>query len=133
MIWLLAALQVAFIWIGWWVYNSYFTQPRHNHPPIFWNPVARALLIYGPSIGIVGLVIAAFFLTSHPWPFLIFTLVSWGYCGHKRKTAVPGHIMPVLTEDGVKLEAISTEELLEDIRSQKQAIFQSKNRTAQED
>jgi hypothetical protein len=126
MIWLLAVLQVAFIWIGWWVYNSYFTQPRHNHPPIFWNPLTRTLLIYGPSIGIIGLVIAAFFLTSHPWIFLFFTLAFWGYCGHKRKTTAPEHIMPVLTENGVKLEAVSTEELLKDIRAQN-------NRPAKED
>ncbi len=132
MIWLLAVLQVAFVWIGWWVYNSYFTQPKHNHPPIFWNPLIRTLLIYGPSIGIVGLVIASFFLTSHPWPFLIFTLVFWGYCGHKRKTAAPGHIMPVLTEDGVRLETVSTKELLKDIRTQKQGVPQN-NSHGQED
>lgn len=120
MIWLLAVLQVAFVWIGWWVYNSYFTQPRHNHPPVFWNPLIRTLLIYGPTIGIVGLVITAFFLTSHPWLFLLFTLAFWGYCGHKRKTAAPEHIMPVLTEDGVKLESFSAEELLKNIRGQKE-------------
>lgn len=41
--------------------------------------------------------------------------------------------MPVLTEDGIRLEAVSTKELLEDIRAQKKAISQSNNRTAQED
>ncbi len=132
MIWLLAVLQVAFVWIGWWVYNSYFTQPRHNHPSIFWNPLTRTLLIYGLSIGIVGLVIAAFFLTSHPWLFLFFTLVFWGYCGHKKKAVAPGHIMPVLTEDGVKLEPFSTEELLKDIRGPKREVAQN-NSQAQED
>lgn len=132
MIWLLAVLQVAFVWMGWWVYNSYFTQPRHNHPPIFWNPLTRTLLIYGPSIGIVGVAIAAFFLTAHPWLFMFFTLVFWGYCGHRRKVAAPGHIMPVLTEDGVTLEAVSTEELLKDIRAQKRETAQNNNQ-AQED
>jgi len=73
-----------------------------------------------------------FFLTSHPWLFLFFTLVFWGYCGHKRKTAAPGHIMPVLTEDGVKLESFSTEELLKDIRAQKRETAQ-KSSQAKED
>lgn len=134
MIWIFAILQVIFMRIGWWVYNSYFTEPRHNHPAIFWNPLGRTLLIYGPTVGIVGLVIAAFFLTSHPWFFLGFTLILWGYGGYKRKATAQGYIItPVLTEDGVVMEALSTEELLKDICAFRHEASQKKKSGVQED
>lgn len=133
MIWLLIILQIIFVKIGWWVYNAYYTQPKYNHPPIFWNPLARTLLVYGPLTGILGLVITAFFLTSHPWLFLFFTLAFWVYCGHKRNTALPGFVMPVLTEDGIKLEEVSAEEFLKDIRSQKRESSPNNNSQTQED
>lgn len=133
MIWLLIILQIIFVKISWWVYNAYYTQPKYNHPPIFWNPLARTLLVYGPLTGIFGLVITAFFLTYHPWLFLFFTLAFWVYCGHKRNTAPPGFVMPVLTEDGIKLEEVSAEEFLKDIRSHKRESSPNNNSQAQED
>ena len=134
MIWIFGIFQIIFIQIGWWGYNSYLTQPRHNHPAIFWNPLARTLLIYGPTVGIVGLVIAAFFLTSHPWFFLGFTLILWGYGGRKKKAAAPGYIItPVMTEDGVVMEALSTEELLKDIRAYRQEVSENRKNVIQED
>ncbi|MBK6896185.1 MAG: hypothetical protein IPH06_06310 [Alphaproteobacteria bacterium] len=134
MIWIFGILQVIFIQIGWWVYNSYFIQPRHNHPAIFWNPLLRTLLIYGPTVGIVGLVIAAFFLTSHPWFFLGFTLILWGFGGRKKKASAPDCIiMPVLSEEGVVMEAVSTDELLKDIRAFRHDSSQKKKNGAKED
>ena len=107
-------------------------QPKHNRPPIFWNPILCRLLVYGPFIGIIGLVISAFALTGHPWLFLLFTVIWWAYNGHKRKSSHQGYIMPVLTEDGVKLETISTEKLLEDIRAQKQETTRNNNQIREE-
>lgn len=127
MIWLLAILQVACVKIGWWVYQVYFTQPSYNHPSIFWNPLMRTLLIYGPSMGIVALAISAFFLTSHPWLFLVSTIVFWGYCGHKRNTAIQSHTIPSLSDKEVGIEPFSDEELLADIRKHKQEISQNKD------
>ncbi len=119
MIWVLGILQIISIKIGWWVYKVYFTQPPHNHPPIFWSYPMTILLVYGPSAGIVGLIIAAFFLTAHPWTFLVFTLLFWSYYGHKARSTTQSSIMPTLAENGVEFEPLSTEELLADIRAHK--------------
>lgn len=99
MILIFLILQVIFVKIGWWVYRVYFTEPKYSHPPIFWKPHMRLLLAYGPSTGMLGLAIAAFFLTTHPWYFLLFTLVFWGYCGHKYK-----HMSPSMTTAGASPE-----------------------------
>lgn len=127
MIWILGILQIFCVWIGWWVYRSYYTQPRYNHPAIFWNPLTRTLLTCGPTIGIVGLVITAFFLTAHPWIFLIFTLIVLGYNGRKSTTIAPEYAMPVLTEDDTQFEAFSTDNLLEDIRAHKLDVARNKS------
>lgn len=79
MIWIFLILQIILVRIGWWVYHTYFTQPRYNHPRIFWNPVARFILEYGPTTGIIGLVVAGFFFTSHPWLFLLLTVIVLGF------------------------------------------------------
>lgn len=133
MIWLLIILQIIFVKIGWWVYNAYYTQPKYNHPAIFWNPLARLVLSYGPLIGIVGLVVAAFFITDHPWMFLIFTLCWWIYCGHKRNTESSKLLMPVLTEDGIEMEMFTTEELVKDIDLAKRGNGHNKQNNTQEE
>lgn len=117
MIWILIILQMGLIKLGWWVYNSYFMQPQHLHPPVFWDPFTRFVLIFGPSVGIIILITAAFTLTPYFLLFLIFTIVWFGYSGHKNKSRMQKHLMPTLTKDGISMEEFSTEEILEDIRS----------------
>jgi magnesium-transporting ATPase (P-type) len=119
MIWILMLLQAVFMWIGWWVYNVYYTEPKHAHPSIFWNPLARAILAYVPTIGIFVLIVSAFFITNHPWFFLIFSVVLLLFSAHKMKKQETAHIMPVLTEDGIEFETFTTEELRNDIRKWK--------------
>jgi hypothetical protein len=86
MIWLFLILQAIFIQINWWAHNTYYFQPKYNHPAIFWNPLTRKILLGVPWWGIIGLAILAFFYTDHPWQFLLFTVVWWalmGYVGFK--------------------------------------------------
>ena len=57
-----------------------------------------------------------------------------GYGGHKRKPNAPGYIItPVLTEDWIEMEALSTEELLKDIRSFRQVSSKNKINVVEED
>ncbi len=131
MIWLLIIAQIILIQVGWWVYGSYFTQPKHNHPSIFWNPIARMLLVYGPTIGIIGTIALAFYLTDHGGLFLVLTLIWWGYSGYKRKKVSGGHenFMPILTEGGVKIAPSSSEDLLSDIRAHKNEVLNANTRS----
>ncbi len=102
MIWLFVIFQIIFIHINWWAYNAYYVQPQYNHPVIFWNPLARKLLLTLPWIGIIGLVVSAFFFTDRPWLFLFLTAAWWllmGYRGYKAiKVNDPEKIPPITTE-----------------------------------
>lgn len=82
-IWLLILLQIILIHTNWWAYNAYYMRPAFNQPQIFWNPLTRKLLLTLPWVGIIGLIVSAFFLTDHPWIFLLFTVSWWGMIGYR--------------------------------------------------
>ena len=58
-----------------WVMRNYYSQPKHNHPSIFWNKTSRMLLCNGPTIVIVTMVILAFFTIEYPWWFLFISFI----------------------------------------------------------
>lgn len=102
MIWLFVIFQIIFIHINWWAYNAYYMQPKYNHPAIFWNPLARKLLLTLPWIAIIGLAVSAFFYTHRPWLFLFFTAVWWiimGYRGYKAIKVNSMENMPPMTTE----------------------------------
>ncbi|MBL4803250.1 MAG: hypothetical protein JKY71_00150 [Alphaproteobacteria bacterium] len=77
MIWILFALQAALILLSGWVYQSYILKPKTDHPPIFWNPMARFALVTGVPFTLFGNIVLAFVFTLHPWWFLIFTILGF--------------------------------------------------------
>ena len=80
---ILVIVQVLNLLVYWWVGNVFFSQPRHNHPRIFWNPTARLLLGYGPLIMLALLVVLAFFVTRSPWWFLGLSFVALLACSQR--------------------------------------------------
>ena len=75
----LILIQMFLIRTGWWVYYSYITQPKYNHPMIFWNPLMRMALVVGPSTCAILLVVFSFYQNIHPWWFLLFSFGWWMY------------------------------------------------------
>lgn len=74
----LGLIQTLALLVYRWVGKSFFSQPRSNHPSIFWNPMARTALCLGPVIVIFGMVVLAFFITKSPWIFLAASVVLFG-------------------------------------------------------
>lgn len=74
MIWILGVFQVFAVAAAHWVYNVYISQPKYNHPPIFWNTLPRFLIVNVSLLAPITLVTCAFFLTDSPWAFLLFTV-----------------------------------------------------------
>ena len=81
MVWILVGFQVIASWALWWTYRVYHSQPRENHPSIFWNPLVRSMLIWLPFLITLGLPIVSFFLVDHPWEFVIFAIVAFFWTG----------------------------------------------------
>jgi hypothetical protein len=75
--WILVVAQVLNLLIYRWVGAAFLSQPRSNHPMIFYSPVARILLAYGPLVIMVTLIALAFVLTDSPWWFLAGSLALW--------------------------------------------------------
>ncbi|OFW87506.1 MAG: hypothetical protein A3J37_07285 [Alphaproteobacteria bacterium RIFCSPHIGHO2_12_FULL_45_9] len=113
---ILVIVQMLFMRISWWVYYSYMTQPRYNHPAIFWNPLVRTILIWGPFVGIASLFFVAFTMTSSPWWFVAFSIIWWMIGSKLHKPSQTGILMPTLSEDGITMEAFTPDELIQDIR-----------------
>jgi len=84
---ILMLLQAFLMRVNWWVYYTFITQPKYNHPPIFWNPFVRVILVSGPFIGIALLMFLSFFVTSSPWWFISLSVIWWvfGSKFHKPK------------------------------------------------
>lgn len=85
MIWMLLILQTVLLILSGWVYKSYFMQSKVNHPPIFWNPMARFMLVNGIPLALIGNTVLAFLLTDHPWWFAIASFVGFVVCVGKKQ------------------------------------------------
>ncbi len=66
-LWLLLAVSVATYW---WVGKVYISQPRFNHPALFWRSSIAKALVLGPQIVLAVVVIGGFFFTKSGWWFL---------------------------------------------------------------
>ena len=81
--WTLWAIQIVALLIYRWVGKVFFSQPRFNHPAIFWNPTSRFILCYAPMVVMAILVALAFFITQSPWWFLGFSFIGFVMCSTK--------------------------------------------------
>ena len=123
----LILIQMFLIRTGWWVYYNYTTQPKYNHPMIFWNPLMRLALVVGPTACAILLVVFAFHQNIHPWWFLLFSIGWWIYGSKLHKPKDDLFLMQTLTEDGIRMENFSKEEILDDIRAWNNESSQNKN------
>lgn len=73
---ILGVLQAIFLFTYRWVGMVFISQPKINHPRIFWNPTSRLVLCYGPLAMMAVLVALAFMLTESPWLFLGLTVAG---------------------------------------------------------
>ena len=46
------------------------SQPKFNHPQLFWNPVVAKTLVRAPLFGLGAVVIGGFVFTTNGWWFL---------------------------------------------------------------
>jgi len=66
-LWLLCVTSTL---LHWWVGKVYISQPRFNHPRIFWNPIMANTLTIAPQLGFLLTVIGGFILTGNGWWYL---------------------------------------------------------------
>jgi hypothetical protein len=74
----LSILQVLCILIYNWVTRNVFYQPEWDIPPIVrTNPALFKAIGVGVPILYVLDIVLAFFITNHPWYFLVFSVVLY--------------------------------------------------------
>lgn len=71
-----------------WVGAVYVSQPRENHPAIFWNPVAATALTILPFAGFILVAICGFIYTSAGWYYLAGSIISWLLPMLKNRSAI---------------------------------------------
>ena len=74
---MLGCLQLATLLLYRWVVRSFVSQPKYNHPAIFYNPTARLLLCNGPFVVGAVLIVLSFFMTMSPWLFLGLSIAGY--------------------------------------------------------
>jgi hypothetical protein len=87
-------LGLAFVMIAalhWWVAKAYLSQPRQNHPMIFWNPVRAAGLVIAPQVGFVLLVVLGFMFTNIGWWLLGVSVVTFIVLASRAKNKPQGN------------------------------------------
>ena len=67
MLWILFGVSAA---IYWWVGKVYVSQPKFNHPSIFWNPTRAKILLVSPPIGFLLTIVGGFIYTENGWWYL---------------------------------------------------------------
>lgn len=56
--------------IYWWVGKVYISQPKWNHPRIFWHTVRAKILMIAPQLGFLISLIGGFVYTQNGWLYL---------------------------------------------------------------
>lgn len=74
---LLGVCQLVFLALYRWVGKRYILVPKHEHPAIFWNKSIAMALCTIPTLGMLGTIVAAFFVTASPWSFLALSLLGF--------------------------------------------------------
>jgi hypothetical protein len=54
----------------WWVGKVFISQPRFNHPRLFWNPAVAKILTTAPLLGLGAVAIGGFIFTTSGWWYL---------------------------------------------------------------
>lgn len=54
----------------WWVGKVFVSQPKHNHPQLFWNPAVAETLVTAPLLGLGAVAVGGFLFTTSGWWFL---------------------------------------------------------------
>lgn len=67
---------IALLWYR-WIGRVFFFRPQWQHPAIFWNPIVRVILAFGPFVAMVVLVVCAFLFTRSPWLFVALSVGGW--------------------------------------------------------
>jgi hypothetical protein len=65
--WALFAVSAA---LYWWVGKVFVSQPKFNHPRLFWKPAVAKALVTAPLLGFGAVVIGGFVFTTSGWLFL---------------------------------------------------------------
>lgn len=66
-LWVLFGISAA---IYWWVGKVYISQPKFNHPSIFWSPMRAKILLLAPQVGFLLAVVGGFVYTENGWWYL---------------------------------------------------------------
>ena len=66
-LWIVFAVSAA---LYWWVARVYVSQPKFNHPRLFWNPAVATTFLAAPLLGLLAVAVGGFVFTSNGWWFL---------------------------------------------------------------
>lgn len=66
-LWILFAVSAA---LYWWVGKVFVSQPKFNHPQLFWNPAVAKALVTAPLLGLGAVAVGGFVFTTSGWWFL---------------------------------------------------------------
>lgn len=66
-LWILFAVSAA---LYWWVGKVFVSQPKLNHPQLFWNPTVANALVTAPLLGLGAVAVGGFVFTASGWWFL---------------------------------------------------------------
>lgn len=67
LLWILFVVSAALFW---WVGKAFVSQPRSNHPGIFWNSMVAKILVIAPLLGLGAVAVGGFVFTASGWWFL---------------------------------------------------------------
>jgi hypothetical protein len=66
-LWILFAVSTA---LYWWVGKVFVSQPKHNHPQLFWNQTVAETFVIAPLLGLGAVAVGGFVFTTNGWWFL---------------------------------------------------------------
>ena len=66
-LWILFGASAA---LYWWVGKVFVSQPKFNHPQLFWNPAVAKTLVAAPLLGFGAVAIGGFVFTANGWWFV---------------------------------------------------------------
>ena len=85
----LVILQLVLVLILRWIGKVYWSQPRHNWPALFQNPLMAIAVVWGALIAFGVNLFLAFAWTDFPWIFLLGSIVAFLFFALPRRLGSP--------------------------------------------
>ena len=74
LLWILFGINTL---IYYYVGRAVLSQPKHNHPMLFWSGGMKWAAMVVPPSGYLALIVAGFFLTDSGWMVLLASIIAY--------------------------------------------------------